>query len=47
LAEALAAGNRIEEVAEEFEVSPSRISQKRREFHDSWRAFHGKGEDVE
>ena len=46
MAEALAAGARPGEVAEEFEVSPGRISQERRELYDSWRAFHGEGEPA-
>ena len=41
IAEALAAGNRTGEVAEEFEVSAGRISQMRREFKESWDRFHG------
>ena len=41
IAEALAAGNRTGEVAEEFEVSAGRISQMRREFKKSWLEFHG------
>ena len=46
MAEALAAGSRPGEVAEELGVCPARITQKRREFYDSWRAFHGEGEPV-
>jgi len=41
IAEALAAGNRTGEVAEEFEVSAGRVSQMRREFWTSWEEFHG------
>ena len=43
MAEALAAGSRPGEVAAAFGASAGRISQKRREFYDSWRAFHGEG----
>lgn len=39
IAETLAAGYRTEEVAELFRLSPSRVSQLRREFENSWRAF--------
>src|SRR5665213_1107447 len=39
IAELLAAGYRTEEVAEKFSLSPARISQLRREFEASWRAF--------
>jgi len=41
IAEALAAGSRPGEVAAALGVYPAKISRKRREFHDSWRAFHG------
>ena len=46
MAEALAAGSRPGEVAKEFGMCSARISQKRREFYDSWRAFHGEGEPL-
>ena len=46
IAEALAAGSRTGEVAEEFEVSAGRISQMRREFKESWEAFHGEEEET-
>lgn len=39
IAETLAAGYRTEEVAELFQLSPSRVSQLRREFEISWREF--------
>ena len=39
IAESLAAGYRTEEVAEQFHLSPGRISQLRREFEESWREF--------
>lgn len=39
IAESLAAGYRTEEVAEQFRVSPGRVSQLRREFENSWREF--------
>lgn len=41
IAELLCMGNSPSEVAERFRMSRARISQLRREFHDSWRAFHG------
>ena len=46
IAEALATGSPTGEVAREFKVSASRISQMRRNFADSWRAFHGEGETA-
>lgn len=39
IAQTLAAGYRTEEVAHRFRLSPSRISQMRREFETSWQAF--------
>ena len=39
IAEALAASHTTGEVASQFDVSPSRISQKRREYFDDWHAF--------
>lgn len=36
----LAQGERTGVVARQFRVSPARISQLRRELHDSWREFH-------
>ncbi|MBI3675183.1 MAG: hypothetical protein HY243_01015 [Proteobacteria bacterium] len=39
IAESLSAGYRTEEVAEQFRISASRVSQLRREFEDSWREF--------
>jgi transposase-like protein len=44
IAEALSMGYSTKEVAQEFQVSAPRISQKRREFLDSWQMFQG--EDV-
>ncbi|HUE71208.1 MAG TPA: hypothetical protein VMP01_10015 [Pirellulaceae bacterium] len=44
IAESLCMGNSPSEVAERFRMSRARISQLRREFYDSWRAFHGDGE---
>jgi DNA-directed RNA polymerase specialized sigma24 family protein len=38
--DALAAGGRTAEVAAAVRVSPGRVSQMRREFEQSWRAFH-------
>ena len=43
IAEALAQGNTTSSVAKRFRVSPGRISQKRREFCQSWKNFHGEG----
>jgi DNA-directed RNA polymerase specialized sigma24 family protein len=37
----LAAGYSTGEVATEFDISPSRVSQLRRQLHDSWVDFHG------
>jgi hypothetical protein len=37
-------GGRTLEVSRVFGLSPARISQKRREFHDSWQAFCGEAE---
>lgn len=39
LATLLALGNTTQEMAKEFNVSQGRISQMRREFEDSWKAF--------
>ena len=39
--DALASGAGTGEVAEQFQVSPGRVSQLRREFLTSWLAFHG------
>jgi hypothetical protein len=41
IAEALALGHGTGDVARRFKVSPSRISQLRAQFCDSWREFHG------
>jgi len=41
IAGALAVGNSTKDVARRFRLSPGRISQKRREYHDSWRRFQG------
>ena len=40
IAEVLAAGHSTGEVAERFHLSPSRVSQKRREYFQAWQAFH-------
>jgi hypothetical protein len=40
----LMVGGRTLEVGRAFGLSPARISQKRREFHDSWLAFCGEAE---
>ena len=47
MAEALAMGSRPGEVAKELGVCPAQISRKHREFHDSWQAFHGEGQDAQ
>jgi hypothetical protein len=39
--DAMAADHRTLDLAEMFDVSPARVSQIRREFHDGWRAFCG------
>ena len=38
---AMARNDRTKDISREFEVSPGRISQMRREFHDDWRRFCG------
>jgi hypothetical protein len=40
IAEKLSAGETTGEVAEQFQISPGRVSQLRRELADSWREFH-------
>ena len=44
IAAALSQGTSTKDVARQFGVSPGRISQKRREFLESWRAFQGEQE---
>ena len=34
-------GERTLDVSRKYGVSPARVSQKRREFHAAWLAFHG------
>jgi hypothetical protein len=41
IAQCLATGTSTQEAAHQFDVTPGRISQIRREFHESWLAFHG------
>jgi hypothetical protein len=41
IAEALAVGNTTGEVARRFKVTSGRISQLRRQFHQSWKEFQG------
>ena len=41
IAELLAVGHNTGDVAKRFDLSPGRISQKRREYAESWRQFHG------
>jgi hypothetical protein len=38
---AMARNERTRDLSRQFEVSPGRISQLRREFHDAWCRFHG------
>ena len=38
-----ALGNRTDELAEDYGISCGRISQLRRQLHDSWQRFHGEG----
>jgi len=47
IAEALGAGYRTDEVARQFSLSPARISQLRREFEDSWRAFQQQADELQ
>lgn len=44
IAEALSGGDTTKDVARRFDVSPGRISQKRRQFLESWQRFHGEHE---
>lgn len=46
IAEALAVGDRTEEVAAKFNLSRGRISQLRREFEMTWRAFQSENVSV-
>jgi hypothetical protein len=41
LIDRLMLGERTRDASRAFGLSPARVSQKRREFHDSWRAFCG------
>ncbi|HLW66470.1 MAG TPA: hypothetical protein VKS79_14240 [Gemmataceae bacterium] len=41
IANTLAAGHSTNEVAREFSISASRVSQMRRELNESWQRFHG------
>lgn len=41
IAQALSVGHTTGEVARRFRVSPGRVSQLRREMHQSWQDFHG------
>ncbi len=47
IAESLAAGYRTEEVAEKFNLSSGRVSQLRREFEASWRAFQQQADELQ
>jgi hypothetical protein len=38
-------GERSKDVSKKYGISPGRVSQKRRDFHQDWRRFHGEGED--
>ena len=44
IAKVLTQGSSTKDVARRFRVSPGRISQKRREFFESWRSFQGEQE---
>lgn len=46
LAGLLALGHRTADVASRFRLSPGRISQKRRQFFQSWNDFQGEAEKV-
>jgi hypothetical protein len=37
----MALGHRTDELAQGYGISPARVSQLRREFHDNWQRFHG------
>jgi hypothetical protein len=41
LVRAMARNERTKDLSKQFELSPGRVSQKRREFRDGWRRFHG------
>lgn len=41
IARVLAKGETTKATAKLFDISPARVSQLRREFHESWRAMHG------
>jgi len=41
VAESLAVGSSTGSVAREFQISEGRVSQLRRDLHDSWQRFHG------
>ena len=47
IAGALAVGGTTGEVAKRFRLSPARISQKRREYRESWNTFQGEATDDE
>jgi len=47
IAELLADGYRVTDVARCFALSLARISQLRREFHKSWLRFHGEAEEQD
>jgi hypothetical protein len=38
---AMAQGERTQDLSRDFDLSPGRVSQLRREFRDGWRRFHG------
>ena len=46
IARALAMGCNTGEVARQFRLSPGRISQKRRQYLESWREFQGEGQTA-
>lgn len=43
---AMSQNERTTDLSKQFEVSPARISQLRREFHDDWERFCGEIEAV-
>jgi FixJ family two-component response regulator len=46
IAEALGRGDMTGSVAKQFNISPGRVSQVRRELNDNWIAFHGQAQSA-
>jgi hypothetical protein len=46
IALSLAAGETTKAVARRFQISPSRVSELRRELQDDWHWFHGEAGDT-